>query len=188
MKKQTSRTCRQKAIVAAGYNPDIEKYVDEAEAELGITLQKFIANGEKDGWINFDEEIKKQPETMERVPTDCHEMMLIYFTSGTSGYPKMVAHSHRYALWHIQTAIWLNVDPDGLHLTISDTGWGKAAWGKLYGQMSLGSCVFVYDFDRFVPADMLRIMQDYKITSFCAPPTMYRFFIKEGVENYDLSS
>lgn len=178
-----------KAVVCTGYNPDIEKYVDEAEAEMGISLIKFIANGEKEGWISFDEEIQKMPATMERVPTDSHEHMLLYFTSGTTGYPKMVVHNHRYGLCHILTAAhWQNVDPDGLHLTISDTGWGKAAWGKLYGQMAVGSCVFVYDFDKFIPADMLRIMQDYKITSFCAPPTMYRFFIKEGIGNYDLSS
>lgn len=178
-----------KAVVCTGYNPDIEKYVEEAEAEMNISLTKFIANGEREGWISFDEEIKKRPTTMERVETDSHEHMLLYFTSGTTGYPKMVVHNHRYGLCHILTAAhWQNVDPDGIHLTISDTGWGKAAWGKLYGQMALGSCVFVYDFDKFIPADMLRIMQDYKITSFCAPPTMYRFFIKEGIGNYDLSS
>lgn len=175
-------------VVATGHNPDIEKYIDEAETELGIKLEKFIANGSRDGWIDFDDEIKDQPTTMERVPTLATDMMLIYFSSGTSGYPKMAAHCHKYALWHIQTALWQNVDPDGLHLTISDTGWGKAAWGKLYGQMSLGSCVFVYDFDKFVPADVLRIIQDFKITSLCAPPTMYRFFIKEGLKDYDLSN
>ncbi len=178
-----------KAVVCTGYNPDIEKYVDDAEAEMGISLVKFIANGEKEGWISFDEEIKKMPSTMERIATDSHEHMLLYFTSGTTGYPKMVVHNHRYGLCHILTAAhWQNVDPDGIHLTISDTGWGKAAWGKLFGQMAVGSCVFVYDFDKFIPADMLRIMQNYKITSFCAPPTMYRFFIKEGIGNYDLSS
>ena len=177
-----------KGVVATGHNPDIEKYIDEAEAELGIKLEKFIANGSKDGWISFDEEIKQQPAVMERVPTLATDMMLIYFSSGTSGYPKMAAHCHKYALWHIQTALWQNVDPDGLHLTISDTGWGKAAWGKLYGQMSLGSCVFVYDFDKFIPANVLRIIQDFKITSLCAPPTMYRFFIKEGLKDYDLSN
>ena len=177
------------AIICTGYNPDIERYVDEAEAEMGISLVKFIANGTKEGWVSFDEEIEKMPATMERIPTDSHEHMLLYFTSGTTGYPKMVVHNHRYGLCHIQTAAhWLNVDPDGIHLTISDTGWGKAAWGKLYGQMALGACVFVYDFDKFIPADMLKIMQDYKITSFCAPPTMYRFFIKEGLGSYDLSN
>ncbi len=178
-----------KAVVCTGYNPDIEKYVDEAEAEMGLSIIKFIANGEKDGWISFDEEIKKMPATMERIPTDSHDYMLLYFTSGTTGYPKMVVHNHRYGLCHILTAAhWQNVDPDGVHLTISDTGWGKAAWGKLFGQMAVGSCIFAYDFDKFIPADMLRIMQNYKITTFCAPPTMYRFFIKEGIGNYDLSN
>ena len=179
-----------KAIVCTGYNPDIAKYVDEAQEEIHADgLIKFIANGHKDGWVSFDDEVANMPETMERVQTDTREHMLLYFTSGTTGYPKMVIHNHRYALAHIQTAAhWQNVDPDGIHLTISDTGWGKAAWGKLFGQMSLGACVFVYDFDKFIPTDMLRIMQNYKITSFCAPPTMFRFFIKEGLENYDLSS
>ena len=179
-----------KAIVCTGYNPDIAKYVDEAQEEIHADgLVKFIANGHRDGWIPFDDEIVGMPETMERVQTDTREHMLLYFTSGTTGYPKMVVHNHRYALAHIQTAAhWQNVDSDGVHLTISDTGWGKAAWGKLFGQMSLGACVFVYDFDKFIPTDMLRIMQNYKITSFCAPPTMFRFFIKEGLENYDLSS
>ena len=126
---------------------------------------------------------------MERIPTDSHDHMLLYFTSGTTGYPKMVVHNHRYGLCHIVTAAhWQCVDPDGVHLTISDTGWAKAAWGKIFGQMAVGSCVFVYDFDKFIPADMLRIMQNYKITTFCAPPTMYRFFIKEGIGNYDLSN
>lgn len=178
-----------KAVVCTGYNPDIEKYVDEAEAEMGISLIKFIANGHKDGWISFDDEIVSMPSTMERIPTNCRDMMLLYFTSGTTGYPKMVSHNHRYSLAHILTAAhWQNVDPDGIHLTISDTGWAKAAWGKIYGQMAVGSCIFVYDFDKFIPSDMLRIMQDYKITTFCAPPTMYRFFIKEGLGDYDLSS
>lgn len=178
-----------KAVVCTGYNPDIEKYVDEAQEELSLDILKFIANGDRDGWINFDKEIEKMPSVMERVETNCREHMLLYFTSGTTGYPKMVVHNHRYSLAHIITAAhWQNVDPDGLHLTISDTGWAKAAWGKIYGQMAVGSCVFVYDFDKFIPADMMKIMQDFKITTFCAPPTMYRFFIKEGLQDYDLSS
>ena len=181
-----------KAVVCTYDHKDIAQFVEDAEDEMKQKLTvKFIANsnGGRSGWIDFDEEIKKYPTAMERVHTDCSDLMLLYFTSGTTGYPKMVVHNHKYALAHIQTAAhWQNVDPDGIHLTISDTGWGKAAWGKLYGQMSLGSCVFVYDFDKFIPANMLKIMQDYKITSFCAPPTMFRFFIKEGLEQYDLSS
>ncbi len=178
-----------KAIVCTGYNPDIEKYVEEAEAELKISLIKMIANGTREGWISFDEEIQKMPTEFKRIETNSHDYMLLYFTSGTTGYPKMVIHNHRYGLCHIQTAVhWQNVDSNGIHLTVSDTGWGKAVWGKLFGQMAIGACVFVYDFDKFIPTDMLQIIQDYKITSFCAPPTMYRFFIKEGLEKYDLSS
>ncbi|MCM1334834.1 MAG: AMP-binding protein [Bacteroides sp.] len=178
-----------KAILCTGYNPDIEKFVDEAEEELNISLIKMIANGKKEGWLSFDDEIQKFPSSLERIETSSYDHMLLYFTSGTTGYPKMVVHNHRYALCHIQTAVhWQNVDSDGIHLTVSDTGWGKAVWGKLFGQMSVGACVFVYDFDKFVPSDMLNILQKYKVTSFCAPPTMYRFFIKEGLEKYDLSS
>lgn len=178
-----------KAIVCTGLNPDIEKFVDEAQEELKIPLIKMIANGTREGWIPFDEEIEKASPELKRIETDSHDYMLLYFTSGTTGYPKMVVHNHRYALCHIQTAVhWQNVDSNGIHLTVSDTGWGKAVWGKLFGQMSVGSCVFVYDFDKFIPSDMLEILQKYKVTSFCAPPTMYRFFIKEGLEKYDLSS
>lgn len=179
-----------KAIVCTHDNPELEGYVEEAEKEMKLeNLLKFTVRGKQNGWIDLDEEIKKMPETLERVPTNCKEYMLLYFTSGTTGYPKMVVHRHKYALYHIQTAkYWQNVDPDGIHLTISDTGWAKAAWGKMYGQLIMGTCLMVYDFDKFIPSDMLRIIQDYKITTFCAPPTMYRFFIKEGLGSFDLSS
>ncbi len=176
--------------VVATRHCDGPEYIDEANEKLnGQVKHKFIVNGSKDGWVNFDEEIEKYPDTLQRVETKADELFLMYFTSGTTGYPKMVVHAHTYALAHIQTAKhWHNVDPDGIHLTISDTGWGKAAWGKLYGQMAMGTCIFVYDFDKFIPENMLSIMQKYKITTFCAPPTMFRFFIKAGLENYDLSS
>ena len=179
-----------KAVVCTHDNPELEGYVEEAVEEMKLdNLLKFTVRGKQEGWIDFDEEVAKQPVTLDRVDTDKNEYMLLYFTSGTTGYPKMVVHRHKYALYHIQTAkYWQNVDPDGIHLTISDTGWAKAAWGKMYGQLIMGTCLMVYDFDKFVPADMLRIIQDYKITTFCAPPTMYRFFIKEGLGSFDLSS
>ncbi len=178
-----------KAVIATSH-ADVSHYVEEADEKLGGCLNaKYIVNGTREGWVNFDEEIEKYPDTMERVPTSYDETFLLYFTSGTTGYPKMVIHDHTYALAHIQTAKhWHNVDPNGIHLTISDTGWGKAAWGKLYGQLTMGTCVFVYDFDKFIPENMLAIMEKYKITTFCAPPTMFRFFIKTGIGNYDLSS
>lgn len=178
-----------KAVIATSH-ADVSHYVEEADEKLGGCLNaKYIVNGTREGWTNFDEEIEKYPDTMERVPTKADETFLLYFTSGTTGYPKMVIHDHTYALSHIQTAKhWHNVDPNGIHLTISDTGWGKAAWGKLYGQLTMGTCVFVYDFDKFIPENMLAVMEKYRITTFCAPPTMFRFFIKAGIGGYDLSS
>ena len=155
----------------------------------GFLTNKLMVNGSREGWVNFDDEIMKYPDTLERIPNKAEDIFLLYFTSGTTAYPKMVIHDHTYALAHIQTAKhWHNVDPDGIHLTISDTGWAKAAWGKIFGQMALGTCIFAYDFEKFIPENMLAVMQKYKITTFCAPPTMFRFFIKAGLENYDLSS
>ena len=178
-----------KAVIATSH-ADVSHYVEEADEKLdGCLKAKYIVNGTRDGWTTFDEEVEKYPDTMERVATRWDETFLLYFTSGTTGYPKMVIHDHTYALAHIQTAKhWHNVDPNGIHLTISDTGWAKAAWGKMYGQLIMGTCIFVYDFDRFIPENMLAVMEKYKITTFCAPPTMFRFFIKTGLGNYDLSS
>lgn len=168
---------------------NVHQYIDEAEKELGTSVLKFSAMGHFDGYINFDEEMAKQPTTIERVPVTRTDGMLMYFTSGTTGEPKMALHGFFYPLAHIVTAVhWQNVDPDGLHLTVAETGWGKAAWGKLYGQWLTGAGIFVYDFDKFVPAELLHLIEKYRITSFCAPPTIFRFFIKEGMEGYDLSS
>lgn len=164
-------------------------YIDAAEQELGVSLVKFSARGAFPGYIDFDAEIEKQPAEIERVPVTKTDGMLLYFTSGTTGEPKMVLHGYHYALAHIVTAVhWQNVDPDGLHLTLAETGWGKAAWGKLYGQWLAGAGIFVYDFEKFVPGDVLRMIEKYRITTFCAPPTIFRFFIKEGMGGYDLSS
>jgi len=117
------------------------------------------------------------------------DTMLMYFTSGTTGEPKMVAHDFTYPLGHITTgSFWHNLHEGSLHLTIADTGWGKAVWGKLYGQMIAGANIFVYDHEKFTPADILQKIQDCKITSLCAPPTIYRFLIKEDISKYDLSS
>ncbi|MCI8600149.1 MAG: AMP-binding protein [Oscillospiraceae bacterium] len=164
-------------------------YIDAAEQELGVKLVKFSAMGAFPGYIDFDAEIEKQPAKIKRVPVTKTDGMLLYFTSGTTGNPKMVLHGYHYPLAHIVTAVhWQNVDPDGLHLTLAETGWGKAAWGKLYGQWLAGTGLFVYDFEKFVPADVLHMIEKYRITTFCAPPTIFRFFIKEGMGSYDLSS
>ncbi|HOK82304.1 MAG TPA: AMP-binding protein [Clostridia bacterium] len=154
------------------------------------TLQvKIMVNGEREGWLDFDAGVGQASSKLERIPTKIDETMLMYFSSGTTGYPKIACHSHRYALGHFMTAkFWHNVDPNGLHLTISDTGWGKAAWGKLYGQWLCEAPILTYDFEKFDAADILGMFSKYHITTFCAPPTMYRFFIKEDLSKYDLSS
>jgi len=114
---------------------EVAEHVDMACEEYKGLSSKIIVNGKRDGWYSFTDEVEKASENFERVETKAHEPMLLYFTSGTTGYPKMVIHDHTYSLGHIITAkYWHNVDPDGIHLSISDTGWGKAAWGKLYGQ------------------------------------------------------
>ncbi|MCL2697167.1 MAG: AMP-binding protein [Oscillospiraceae bacterium] len=179
-----------KHIIITGDDINAAKSAEDADRELGgVLLNKFIVNGgQYDGWLDFDAELEKQPDTMIRVKSDSRDMLLLYFTSGTTGYPKMVTHNHRYALAHTQTAMWLNNRYDGLHLTIADTGWAKAMWGKMYGQFIMGSAVFVYDYDRFNPLEMLSVVSKYKVTSFCAPPTMYRFFIQEDVKQFDLSA
>lgn len=177
-----------KYVVATGEGLTASS-IDEATKKYDGLAEKFITHGQRDGWTDFLPEIEKYPKNIERVPTLVDEPMLLYFSSGTTGYPKMVLHSYYYSAGHIITAKhWHHISDGTLHLTISDTGWGKCAWGKLFGQIIAGATVFVYDFDRFIPADILKIIQDKKITSFCAPPTMYRFFIKEGIENYDLSN
>lgn len=166
------------------------RFVDEAcETYHGLKC-KLTARGEKPGWLSYDKLVEEADDHFERVPdTHSTDDMLAYFTSGTTGYPKLVVHDHSYAIGHIITARhWHNVKPDGLHLTVSDTGWGKAAWGKLYGQWLCAAGIFVFDFDKFNAAALLSRIEKYRITTFCAPPTIYRFLVKEGMENFDLSS
>lgn len=165
--------------------------IDIAAANCPELVNKLIVGGEKDGWRNFDEEYQRFSTHYKRTKdTACGEdLMLMYFTSGTSGYPKIAAHSHTYPLGHFHTAkYWHCVDPNGLHFTISDTGWAKAMWGKLYGQWLCEAATFVYDFDRFDAADILPMFAKYHITTFCAPPTMLRMMIKQDISKYDFSS
>ncbi len=167
--------------------------VDAAAAKSPSLSVKVIVNGERAGWHSFAKGVEAAQERWSRPQgadaLSVYENMLMYFTSGTSGMPKLVAHDHTYALAHLATAKhWLNVGPDSLHLTVAETGWGKAVWGKLYGQWIMEAAVFVYDFDKFDPSALLQKIEQYHITSFCAPPTIYRFFIKQGMEGYDLSS
>jgi len=151
---------------------------------------KVSVNGTADGWHNFDGEFEAHSKDFAR-PANLKktDYMLMYFTSGTTGYPKIAVHDFAYALGHVVTARhWHNVDPDGLHYAISDTGWAKSVWGKLYGQWLCETAVLSYDFDKFEADDILKMFADYNITTFCAPPTMYRFFIKEDLKSYNLSS
>lgn len=175
--------------IVATYEDSVTEHIDSALEEYDGMKEKFITHGSKDGWIDFMSEISKYPETFKRAETNIHEPMLAYFSSGTTGYPKMVLHNHTLPAGHIFTAKhWHHVDDTSVHLTVSESGWAKCAWGKMYGQLACGAEEFIYDFDRFNPEQMLNVLQSYDITSFCAPPTMYRFFIKAGLENYDLSN
>ena len=178
------------AIVCTGTG-DVAEQVDAAQKKSPTLKTKIIACGEREGWHNFDAEFTKCsdifPRTQDTPGGD--DTMLMLFTSGTTGYPNIAAHTYKYPLGHFLTAkYWHNVDPNGLHFTIADTGWGKALWGKLYGQWLCEAATFVYDFEKFKAEDILPMFAKYKITTFCAPTTMYRFFIKEDLAKYDLSS
>ncbi|MDR1894503.1 MAG: AMP-binding protein [Spirochaetales bacterium] len=152
---------------------------------------RACADGEMEGWINFDRELESLSREFPRSGDSAgggEDLSLLYFTSGTTGYPKMVTHNFLYPLGHIVTAaFWQNAADGGLHLTVSDTGWAKSVWGKIYGQWLCGAAVMAYDMDSFVPAKLLKVMADKKVTSFCAPPTIYRFLIQEDLSRYDLS-
>ena len=179
------------STVISTVDEDIPSRVQSAMQTSPSVTTLISVNGQVDGWHNFDEEYKLFSTHFERSEdTACGEdLMLMFFTSGTTGYPKIAAHSHTYPLGHFHTAkYWHNVDPNGLHFTISDTGWAKAMWGKLYGQWLCEGAIFVYDFDRFDASEILPMFAKHKITTFCAPPTMLRMLVKEDISKYDLSS
>ncbi len=171
---------------------NVAEQVDLADKTCETPLDaKILVGGTRDGWKCYDEECSLFSTHFDRTEdSPCgDDTMLMFFTSGTTGYPKIAAHNYKYALGHYITAkYWHGVCEDGVHLTISDTGWGKALWGKLYGQWLCESAVFTYDFDRFDAADLLPMFAKYNITTFCAPPTMLRMMIKEDISKYDLSS
>ncbi|MCR4612544.1 MAG: AMP-binding protein [Bacteroidaceae bacterium] len=179
-----------KAIVCCG-DEEILEHVDGAYPHCP-SLEHRISIGPDvpAGWDDFEKGVReadewKKPDHLNKSTDYC----IMYFTSGTSGEPKMVIHDHTYPLGHLSTAaFWHNLHEDSLHLTVADTGWGKAVWGKLYGQWIVGAAVFAYDHEKFTPADILKKMEQYKVTSFCAPPTIYRFMIRENLKRFDLSS
>lgn len=147
------------------------------------------ASIEREGWVDFNSGVRAASDVFERRDTVAAEPMLMYFSSGTSGNPKMVLHNSSYAVAHLITAKhWHNVQPDGVHFTIADTGWGKAVWGKYYGQWLMEACVLTYDFDRFNAGEILSLISKYQVTTLCCPPTMYRLMMSENFDAYDLSS
>ncbi len=179
-----------KAIVCTA-DGDVSNHVDLAAKKCPELKKKILVGGNKNGWHNFDEESTLFSTHFTRSDdTPCgDDPMIMFFTSGTTGYPKIAMHSYKYALGHFITAkYWHCVMSGGLHFTISETGWGKALWGKLYGQWMCEGAVFVYDFDRFDASKILPMFKKYNITTFCAPPTMYRMLIKQDLSQYDLSS
>ncbi|WP_177692075.1 AMP-binding protein [Acetivibrio sp. MSJd-27] len=168
----------------------VEKALPEMPCVKNIGL---VGNTDRDGWFNFNREIENCSNELERPVGENavkgSDIMQIYFTSGTTGMPKMVMHNHFHPLGQIVTAkYWQRVQENKLHMSVSDSGWAKFGWGKIYGQWCCGATVFCYDMDKFIPSKLLEIMQNYKLTTFCAPPTMYRFMLQEDVKSYDLSS
>jgi acetyl-CoA synthetase len=181
-----------KAVICSA-SGETAKEIDKSQDQCPTLKIKSIVDGEMEGWSNFDKEIVKFSKEFKRpIGKDANrysDIMIMYFTSGTTGYPKIAAHDFTYAIGHITTAVWWhNVDPDGVHFTTADTGWGKAVWGKLYGQWFAESCIFVYDYEKFSAHDMLPLFAQHNITTFCAPPTIYRFLIKEDLTQFNLKS
>lgn len=173
--------------------PEVIQHIEEAQKKSPTLKLKALIGENREGWLNFNSGMENSPEVFERPKgADANkndDIMLLYFTSGTTGMPKMVNHNFVYPLGHILTAkYWQNVQNDGLHFTVADTGWAKSAWGKLYGQWLAGSAVMTYDFDKFIPKNLLQVIERYKVNTFCAPPTIYRFLIKEDLAKFDLSA
>ncbi len=185
-----NRSAAVKMIVCVA-EQDLVSYVEESQKNSPSLELKVLVGGKQAGWYDFHEEMSSADDQFARPTgadaTNNNDPMLLYFTSGTTGLPKMVQHNFTYPLGHIVTAkYWHNLQDGDLHLTISDTGWAKTAWGKIYGQWLCGAAVFVYDYDKFNPRKLLKAISQYGVTSFCAPPTIYRYLIKD-LKRYDLS-
>lgn len=173
--------------------PEVIGHIEASEEKSPSLKRKALINEDREGWLNFNTGMESSSEVFVRPvgdqSTHNEDIMLLYFTSGTTGMPKMVNHNFIYPLGHILTAkYWQNVQDNGLHFTVADTGWAKSAWGKLYGQWLSGSAVMTYDFDKFVPKNLMEVIEKYKVTTFCAPPTIYRFLIKEDLSKFDLGA
>ena len=173
--------------------PEVIGHIEASEEKSPSLKRKALINEDREGWLNFNTGMESSSDVFVRPvgdqATHNEDIMLLYFTSGTTGMPKMVNHNFIYPLGHILTAkYWQNVQDNGLHFTVADTGWAKSAWGKLYGQWLSGSAVMTYDFDKFVPKNLMEVIEKYKVTTFCAPPTIYRFLIKEDLSKFDLGA
>jgi acetyl-CoA synthetase len=171
--------------------PEVIQHVEECQEKSPTFTVKALIGEDRDGWLNFSSGMENSSDDFMRPQGDQvsknEDIMLLYFTSGTTGMPKMVNHNFIYPLGHILTAkYWQNVQNEGLHFTVADTGWAKSAWGKLYGQWLSGSAVMTYDYDKFVPKNLMEVIAKYKVNTFCAPPTIYRFLIKEELSKFDL--
>ena len=181
-----------KAIICV--NDDfVINQVEAFEKEIPTLENKIVVGEPRDGWRFFEDEIEPFSDKFARPTgdqaTNWNDIMLVYFTSGTTGMPKMVQHNFAHPLGHIVTAkYWQMVQENKLHMSVSDSGWAKFGWGKIYGQWICGAIIFAYDMDKFIPAKLLEVISKYKITTFCAPPTMYRFMLQEDLKKYDLSS
>ncbi|GHT69985.1 acetyl-CoA synthetase [Endomicrobiia bacterium] len=189
--KYRVKTAGIKTIVTAS-DKRITEIINEVKRDLPELKNIISMRGYVNGLVECSKKIEKFSDVFERPTgseaTKTYDKFLLYFTSGTTGMPKMVYHDFSYPLGHIITArFWQNLDDDSLHLTVADTGWAKASWGKLYGQWICGACVFVYDYEKFNHHDLIEKISKYGVTSFCAPPTVYRYMIKEDFSKYDLS-
>lgn len=175
------KASKAKAIVCTSQN-QVPAKILRALQEADMSASLWCVQADIDGFCNLTSAMENADETFSRIPTLATDPMMLYFTSGTTGYPKGVIHEHSYPLAHIVTAkYWQQAEDNGLHFTVAETGWAKASWGKIYGQWLIGSAVMVYDFDNFEPKQLTHVINKYGVTSFCAPPTVYRYLVRKGI-------
>lgn len=170
-----------KAVVSTPQD-GVPERIKKALEQTGVKAKLWSVRTAAEGYENLSEAMENASDSFERIETSVNDPMMLYFTSGTTGYPKGVIHDHSYPLAHIVTAkYWHRAEDGGLHFTVAETGWAKASWGKLYGQWLVGSAVMVYDFDNFDPKQLIAVINRYSVTSFCAPPTVYRYLVRKGI-------
>ncbi len=172
-----------KAIVCTAQN-DVPSTIKQALEKSQKNIRLWCVQKDVEGFFNLTSQMETASDVFDRVETNAADPMMLYFTSGTTGYPKGVIHDFTYPLAHIVTAkYWQQAQDEGLHFTVAETGWAKASWGKIYGQWLIGSAVMIYDFDNFDPKQLVTVINRYGVTSFCAPPTVYRYLVRKGIES-----